>query len=142
MAERFLGPTGSPRRRRFLLVPVLLVACTALFWIAGAQAVHDEAVFQLDGNASTADNPAPTALEDWDLICKANPTQGTFAPGYAVPGGTTKAKPSAFDVDPSESSTDDILKGGTKDDNDIPSWRWASAKPSPPKNDITDGYAA
>jgi hypothetical protein len=115
-----------------------------------ALAVHDLGVFQLDGNASTTNNPAPTALEDWDLICKANQPpksltstgQCVFAPGYTQPTGTTKANPSSFVKDPSESSVDDILKGGTKDDNDMNSWSWTSAKPSPPKNDLTDGMAA
>jgi hypothetical protein len=148
VAKRILGPTGGRRRRRFLLSSTLAVALAALFLTAGAQAVHEIGVFQLDANASTAVNPAPTALEDWDLICKAHPVSATeprgctFAPGYVQPLGTTIASPSAFDTDPSESSTDDILKGGTKDDNDIPSWKWASAKPSPPKNDITHAYAA
>jgi hypothetical protein len=50
MATRILGPTGSRRRRRFLIVPILIVACTALFLIGSAQAVHD-LEFQLDGNA-------------------------------------------------------------------------------------------
>jgi hypothetical protein len=125
---------------------VVVIAAVALIGsIAGsgtASAVHDLGVFQLDANASTAVNPAPTALEDWDLICKANPGQCTFAPGYTQPSGTTVAKPNTFVKDPSESATDDILKGGTKDDNDIDSWKWTSAKPSPPKNDLTDGYAA
>jgi hypothetical protein len=38
---RIIGPTGSGRRRRFLLVPILCTAALALFWIAGAQAVRD-----------------------------------------------------------------------------------------------------
>src|SRR5512133_2288930 len=50
MATKILGPTGSRRRRRFLIVPILIVACTALFLIGSAQAVHD-LDFQLDGNA-------------------------------------------------------------------------------------------
>src|SRR6266576_4356511 len=50
MATRILGPTGSRRRRRFSLVSLLLVACTALFLAGSAQAVHD-LEFQLDGNA-------------------------------------------------------------------------------------------
>ena len=54
MATRILGPTDSRRRRRFLLVPLLAVGLAALFLTAGAQAVHEIGVFQLDGNASTA----------------------------------------------------------------------------------------
>src|SRR5712691_2152054 len=37
---RIIGPTGSRRRRRFLLVPILCTAALALFWIAGAQALR------------------------------------------------------------------------------------------------------
>ena len=58
MTERILGPTGSPRRRRFLWIPALLIACTALFLIGSAQAVHDEG-FQLDGDLTAA---CPAAL--------------------------------------------------------------------------------
>ena len=153
MTERVLGEKGSMRRKRFLLLPILATAALALFWIAGAQAVHDVGVFQLDQNAITTElhyndgTLSPPALEDWDLICKANPVTATrpngctFVSGFS-PSGTTVAKPSSFIKDPSESSTDDILKGGTKDDNEITSWTWNSAKPSPPKNDLTDGYAA
>lgn len=127
--------------RRVGMVAVAALSLVAVYTLP-ANAVHDLGVFQLDKNASTAVNPAPTALEDWDLICKANPTNCTFASGYTQPSATTTSDPNSFVVDPSESATDDILKGGTKDDNDINSWKWASAKPSPPKNDITDAYAA
>ena len=55
MTERVIGPTGSKRRRRFMLGPLLLVAACALMFTAGAQAVHDDGVFELDKNA--ADDP-------------------------------------------------------------------------------------
>src|SRR5207247_5900216 len=76
MATRVLGPTGSKRRKRFLLVPILLVACAALFMVAGAQAVHNTKFFQLDGDAQAS--TAPTGVttngaEDWDTICAAHP---------------------------------------------------------------------
>src|SRR5262245_58515052 len=52
MAERILGPTGSTRRRRFLWIPLLLVALAALLTIAGAQATPPEqnppGYFELD----------------------------------------------------------------------------------------------
>jgi hypothetical protein len=132
------------RRGRRVLTALATAGLLAgtLFSASSVLAVHDAGIFQLDKNASTAVNPAPTALEDWDLICKANPTKCTFAPGYTQPSGTTTADVTSFKVDPSESAQDDILKGGTKDDLDINTWTWASAKPSPPKNDLTDGYAA
>lgn len=152
--NRFLSPAAGRRSRRSLLGLLFSVGILALY-VVPAQAVHDEGLFQLDGNAQTSvDWPAttpqapPFALEDWDLICKAHlstlipPGECVAAPGYVFPAGTTTADPSTFRVDPSESATDDILKGGTKDDLDISTWRWASAKPSPPKNDLTHAFAA
>lgn len=129
-------------RRLATAIATLAIVAGTLLTASTALAVHDAGIFQLDKNASTAVNPLPIAAEDWDLICKANPTSCTFVTGYSVPSGTTTATSTVFKTDPSESSKDDILKGGTKDGNDIDSWKWASAKPSPPKNDITNGYVA
>ena len=74
MTERVLGPTGSPRRRRTLLLPLIAVFALALLFVAGAQAVHDE-TFQLDGN--TVAGP-PTNLGgntqsiDWNTLFDAD----------------------------------------------------------------------
>ncbi|HET8652221.1 MAG TPA: hypothetical protein VFM13_06585 [Gaiellaceae bacterium] len=88
MAERILGPTGSRRRRRFLYVPMLLVACTALFLIGNAQAVHD-LEFQLDGNAraevcGTTPDGGPSGANactiqtyDWNSIFNADRSVNT-----------------------------------------------------------------
>ena len=62
MTERLIGETGSRKRRRFLLLPVLLVAFISLFVIAGAQAVHDGGGFELDRNATSS---AAVPGEDW-----------------------------------------------------------------------------
>lgn len=70
MTEKILGPTGSKRRKRFLFVPMFLVACTALFIVASAQAVHD-LDFQLDGNVlstvcgTTPDGNCSVQKFDW-----------------------------------------------------------------------------
>ena len=77
---------GSPGRSRRLRVGIGIAACTALIALVAmpaAFAVHDAGIFQLDKNASTANNPAPTALEDWDLICKASQPSST-PPGTCV----------------------------------------------------------
>ena len=59
MTERVIGPTGSPRRRWTLLLPIVAVIALGLFYIAGAQAVHDDAdaLIQLDRDGFTATNP-------------------------------------------------------------------------------------
>src|SRR5436190_16678754 len=72
MATRILGPTGSKRRKRFLLAPLLLVALAAFFVIAGAQANPPEQAgfFELDKNVinneqtpSFADSSTPPVLK-------------------------------------------------------------------------------
>jgi hypothetical protein len=66
MATRVLGPTGSRRRRRFLFVSLLLVACTALVLAGSARAVHEFSL-QLDGDVSTHAYtvPASNPPDDW-----------------------------------------------------------------------------
>src|SRR3954454_12456477 len=80
MATRILGPTGSRRRKRFLLVPILLVACSALLLVGSAQAVHEFA-FQLDGDVSSQAYTVPNSanqLYDWGANTAGNvSTQAT-----------------------------------------------------------------
>src|SRR5262245_12762249 len=72
MATRIVGPKGSRRRRRFLSAPVLLTALAALFLIGGAQAVHDDNLFEL--------GPAQGA----DILSDASVANG---PDWAAPNG-------------------------------------------------------
>jgi hypothetical protein len=144
MATKVLGPTGSSRRRRFLAVPLTLAALLALFWIAGAQAVHDTGVFQLDGNAQTSVQSSPPALEDWDLICKAHaapitPTTCTFAAGVTPPAGTTTSTASAHVADGVGASI--FTGGGSKDPQDIPNWKHKNGS-VPDKDNLLHSFAA
>ena len=58
MTQKILGPEGSKRRKRFWLVPMLAALFAVVFYVAGAQAVHDTGKFELDGNA-----PAGSGLD-------------------------------------------------------------------------------
>ena len=162
MSERILGPQGSQRRRRFLWVPMILVACTALFLVAGAQAVHNTKFFQLDGDAQASTKPTgvtSNGVEDWDNICAAHlgapapdNTPGPTchkAPGVTLPSGGTLAERSTFISDAFNATSDNIFKGGTDDggitaaDNVSGSvWQWKQAGPSPNKADIEQAFAA
>ena len=75
MTQRILGPTGGRRRRRTLLLPFMLVVVVGLMLTAGAQAVHDVSVFQLDTPSADAQVSVGSTAhhDDWDVICKANP---------------------------------------------------------------------
>jgi len=141
MTTRILGPRTSRRRRRFLLGPIFLAALAALFLTAGAQAVHDTGKFQLDGNALTSLPSSPPAAEDWDKVCPAvSPPSRPLSDPIHCLGGTT-ADDSVFIADLFVSGQDDIFKGGT-DADDIGSWLWKNAGPSPDKADIEQAFAA
>jgi Bacterial Ig-like domain (group 3) len=122
MTTRFLGPTGSRRRRRFLLGPILITALVGLFLTAGAQAVHDVGVFELDGNA--VNDPA-VAGDDWDVI---------FANAPNCPG----AQACTFLTEGANASI--FTGGGSKDDLDTTQWRHKSGS-VPDKDDLADAYA-
>ena len=86
MADRVLGPRGSKRRRRFLFVPVFMVIAVTLFWVAGAQAVHDEQ-FQLDGDVSASTTTSvggATQTKDWDSFFNSlgQPVAGSLTGGF------------------------------------------------------------
>jgi hypothetical protein len=138
MATRILGPTRSRRRRRFLLAPIFLVAVVGLFWIAGAQAVHDNGFFQLDRNAYQAIQSTIPATEDWDNVCPAATPAGI---GGCI--GNTTADAHTFDIDPADAGPlgSAFTTGGSKDTNDITSWQHTST-PVPDKDNLLHGYAA
>jgi hypothetical protein len=129
MSERVLGPTGSKRRGLRYLILLAAIAA-AIVVIPGALAVHDEGLFELDKtptvDANATNDPAVDG-DDWDQV---------FA-------GTDNAQASTFTTDPSDTDTDThFTGGGTKDHNDLNQWSHTLKKPSPPKDDITDAYAA
>jgi hypothetical protein len=145
MATRILGPTGSRRRRRFLLGPILLATTLLALFVAGAaRAVHD-AEFQLDGDviASTTTNVGGTTqLLDWDSFFNASGTPLALPPGFDA---------STFDRDfetnpngtfnKSDSST---WATGSKDTLPITPTNWQCKRDQNllDKNDIMNAYAA
>jgi uncharacterized repeat protein (TIGR01451 family) len=113
----------------------LVLAWTALFVFslglqylsfmspASALAVHDEGLFELDGNATNTAAPG----EDWDLVYN----------------GSSAADDTFFVNDPVDDQNDDSFTGGsTKDDLPISGWLWKKAKASQAKNDIVNAFAA
>ena len=142
MTERLIGESGSKKRRRFLFVPIVLVACMALFVVAGAQAVHDE-TFQLDGDVVTG---APTNIGgrtqnvDWDSLF--NASGGTIAP---LPAGYNDAHlVKDFQNTGSTFITSDptTFATGSKDTLPISGWQCNFDNNVNSKIDVTNSYAA
>lgn len=125
----------------------LLAAGSSLVLVAGLMAgamssvlaVHDAGVFQLDGNAQTSVQSNPTAVEDWDLICKANPSTCTFRASYTPPSGTTTATASSHIADGTNASI--FTGGGSKDPQDLTNWRHKDGS-VPDKDNLLHSFAA
>ena len=124
-----LGLASSRTRRRLallwsaLFVLSILLQYAAFVMAPAALAVHDEGLFELDGNAVSESG---VAGDDWDK----------------VKAGTSSAFSTKFDHDLVDSQNDDTFKGSTGDDQPISDWRWVTAKASQAKNDIADAFAA
>jgi len=74
---RIIGPAKSRRRHWTILWCLVAAIGVGIVFIPGALAVHDEGVFQLEGNAQTAGdvigtnaNPQSTltGAHDWDQV--------------------------------------------------------------------------
>jgi hypothetical protein len=143
MTQRVLGPSGSKRRRRFLIVPLVLVAVGALLLAGAAQAVHDEA-FQLDGDvlaSTTTSYGGHTQSVDWDSIFTAtgankdplptNFTAAGFKQDFLLKSG------GAFDTTDNTTYTQ-----GSKDIDNVAAWVCATANNVTNKGDIMNAYAA
>ena len=105
-----------------LFILSLLLQYATFAMAPAALAVHDEGLFELDGNAVSSAAPG----EDWDHV---------FA-------GTDAADATATVTDLTNSNSDDIFTGGSsKDEHDTTDWLWTTSKPQA-KNDIAHAFAA
>ena len=126
MTKRIIGEAGSPQRRRFLFLPLLLAATVALFSITGASAVHDTAAFQLDGNAQTTDlgTPPSTGADDWDRVC-----HQVIGSDCGTASNTTGATAVSFTNDGVQNAS--IFTGEfSGDPQDIDQWAWKDGRPA------------
>ncbi|HEY4754178.1 MAG TPA: hypothetical protein VIH37_12895, partial [Candidatus Limnocylindrales bacterium] len=152
-----------PRRQGRKLLTLLATGgllIGSLAYAGTAAAVHDEGVFQLDGNATTAgepnaaiDNPVskPGQAHDWDQVyadCLAANPNVNVAGNSAGCGNSTfptsHATHGTFVTD-FTGAGDTILTGGsTKDINDLPSWLWNQTPQTSvqDKDDIEHAFAA
>jgi uncharacterized repeat protein (TIGR01451 family) len=131
MSRGALG-LASPRTRRGLALTwavlftlSLLLQYATFAFAPAALAVHDEGLFELDGNTIAGDAAAPIGpADDWD----------------SHPGSTGSAF--IFKTDPLSQTTDDIFTGGgSKDQQPIANWSWKTGS-VPDKDNIEHAFAA
>lgn len=123
-------------------VAAVIVMILAVLGPAPAYAVHDTNTFELEGNV--ADNSAAGAPDDWQSVrsgVNALPSCSTSPPPCLIAKTMgTPTTPTNLEIrDPAPLSI--FTGGGSKDDLDIPKWKWKNGS-VPDKDNITNAYAA
>src|SRR5688572_6367133 len=129
MASRGIWRFMSVRTRRSLaltwtalFVLSLLLQYMSFATAAPVLAVHDENLFELDGNAT--DSAAIEPDDDWNSTNHA--IANVFIPGSVEKDGVDATY---------------FKGGGSKDVNDIDEWAYSSNDVAPDKDEILDAFA-
>jgi uncharacterized repeat protein (TIGR01451 family) len=121
-----LHATGAGARKSLVLFWSALFLCSMLLQYAAAPArvlaVHDDGVFELDGNALDSNAPG----DDWE-----NGTPGALDTLF-IPGSVEKDGPDGTY----------FTTGGSKDENDLSSWKWSTNDVAPDKDELLDVFAS
>ena len=125
--DRDTAPGG-----RFLIA---VFTTFALLAFNPAYAVDGTGLFELDGNA-VDDTNVGAIPDDWEDINDGTSSALATTTGEPGEGGII------FDPPPGETQDNIFTGGGSKDDLDIPNWRWKIAKPTPDKDNILHAAAA
>jgi hypothetical protein len=126
------------KRTKFLL-GIGVIAALVIGWQVAAFAVHDEGVFQLDGNATTdASPPAPFPGDDWDRVCFQVLHDAAACSTNSPTSGATAV---AWDAE-ADRSASIFTGGGSKDPNDINQWAWKNGGGLPDKDNLLHAFAA
>jgi hypothetical protein len=139
-----------------MLVPLTLAIAIGLFYITGAQAVHNLGVFELDSGPHTLNGTSynganatdeAAAGDDWDNVCYSvvgNADCGTTTPDSALASSwasdqfITTTDP--FQVDGNATI---FTGGGSKDPEDLSAWAWKDgAGGLPDKDNLQHAFAA
>src|SRR4051812_21041338 len=128
-----LGWTSALR-----IAGVVAVVTLALFIPASGLAVHELGVFELDGNAVSANAPLPVGpADDWDRVCHQK-----LASDCSTSSNTTGSTAVEWASDGALNATI-FTGGGSKDGHDISDWAWKDgAGGLPDKDNLLHSFAA
>jgi uncharacterized repeat protein (TIGR01451 family) len=125
----FAYALGTGARKSLVLLWTAVLLCSLLLQYAAIAApspvlaVHDDGLFELDGNVEGQAAPG----DDWNQLFN----------------GGGSAGESLFVTDAINGNADKYFSGGdSKDISDIPDWLWTTVSQPQDKNDIEDAYAA
>ncbi len=147
MIGRVITPRRQGRRLLTLLAGVMLLSGS---FVVGsvALATTPASLFELDGNATSANEPASTAPDDWDRVCHqvegtdcsaSNDTNGATAVAWTSDTHSAIGNLSAC----TGNNCTIFTGGGSKDPIDISSWAWKdNVGGLPDKDNLLHGYAA
>ena len=126
-----------------MLLPLTLAIVVGLFYITGAQAVHETGLFELDTPSANAEDGVGSSLagDDWDNICQSNASTCQFATGESAPASTTAIASSHVNDGALDATI--FTGGGSKDPESIDDWLWKDgAGGLPDKDNLLHAYAA
>ena len=83
-------------KRTKWLLGIGVIAALVIGWQVAAFAVHDDGVFQLDGNAASATHPANITGDDWDTLGM----RGTQSRTTRLNGAVARAEHVVRRIDP------------------------------------------
>ena len=151
----FASSRAVSRKRKavsWLGVAFLASLLTVVFSAPG-YAVHDTGVLQLDGDASSATQPAPPypqATDDWDKVCHQYSGVANANSFCSTTQNTTGSTAGLWTCDKSLNATTSCTSnatiftgGGSKDPQDINQWAWKDgAGGLPDKDNLVHAFAA
>jgi hypothetical protein len=124
-------------KRTKVLLGIGVIAALVVGWQVAAFAVHDEGAFELDGNAISANAPAPIGpADDWDRVC-----HQVLGSDCSTTSNTTGSTARAWIAEPDRSATI-FTGGGSKDPNDVDQWAWKNGGGLPDKDNLLHAFAA
>ncbi len=114
---------------RAALVLILVLAGLGV-GVRNVSAVHDDGVFEIDGNVTPFDGTTGTPGEDWQSL-------------FTFPGPTDTAGSAAvrrtYVTDPTDTT---VFVGGTADGDGVANWTYDASMSAPAKDDLLAAFAA
>jgi hypothetical protein len=128
----------TSRKRKTTIRLVLALAFALAIGVTAVLAVHDDGVFEIDGNVTDGDSPTGTPGEDWETLftCGDEGIENSLTCTSSGAGGASARQY----IDDGLTATI-FTGGGSKDDLNISQWRFKDGS-VPAKDNLLEAMAA